>query len=76
LQEKRKKKNCHNIFNADICEMEAAGIVLTCNKNKIPCLLIKTVSDSITSGVSEFKNQINESARICIEITNKILRGF
>jgi len=56
--------------------MEAAGIVLTCNKNKIPCLLIKTVSDSITSGVSEFKNQINESARICIEITNKILRGF
>ena len=56
--------------------MEAAGIVLTCNKNKTPCLLIKTVSDSITGGVSEFKNTVNESARICIEITNKILNNF
>lgn len=73
---KEKKEELHNIFKADICEMEAAGIVLTCNKNKIPCLLIKTVSDSITGGVNEFKNEINESARICLEITNKILNNF
>jgi adenosylhomocysteine nucleosidase len=56
--------------------MEAAGIVLTCNKNQIPCLLIKTVSDSITGGVSEFKKSINESAKICIEITRKILNNI
>jgi len=73
---KEKKEELHKAFNADICEMEAAGIVLTCNKNKIPCLLIKTVSDSITGGVSEFKSAINESARICIEITDKILNSF
>jgi len=70
------KEELHNSFNADICEMEAAGIVLTCNKNKIPCLLIKTVSDSITGGANEFKNSINKSARICMEITNKILNNF
>jgi adenosylhomocysteine nucleosidase len=73
---KEKKEELHNTFNADICEMEAAGIVLTCNKNKIPCLLIKTVSDSITGGVKEFKSAVNESARICIELTNKILNNF
>ena len=54
----------------------AAGIILTCNKNKIPCLLIKTVSDSIAGGTIEFKNAINESARICMEITNKIINNF
>ncbi|MGK0467200.1 5'-methylthioadenosine/S-adenosylhomocysteine nucleosidase [Clostridium sp.] len=76
IARKEKKEELHNIFNAEICEMEAAGIVLTCNKNKIPCLLIKTVSDSITGGVNEFKNAINESARICIDITNRILNDF
>ena len=76
IASKEKKEELHNSFNADICEMEAAGIILTCNKNKIPCLLIKTVSDSIVGGVSEFKNAINESARICMEKTNKILNNF
>lgn len=71
-----KKKDLHNRFNADICEMEAAGIVLTCNRNKVPCLLIKTVSDSISGGAEEFRRSINESARICLEITNKIINSL
>lgn len=53
--------------------MEAAGIVLTCNKNKVPCLLIKTVSDSVVGGAREFKNTINESAKNCLELTISIL---
>ncbi|WP_148550423.1 5'-methylthioadenosine/S-adenosylhomocysteine nucleosidase [Paraclostridium bifermentans] len=76
IAKKDRKEELHNMYKADICEMEAAGIILTCNKNKIPCLLIKTVSDSITGGVNEFKNSINESARICIEITSKILSNI
>ena len=57
-------------------EIEVAGIILTCNKNEIPCLLIKTVSDSITGGASEFKKSINKSAKICIEITRKIISNI
>lgn len=34
------KRQINMQFDADICEMEAAGIVLTCNRNKIPCILI------------------------------------
>ena len=76
IAQKEKKEEIHNTFNADICEMEAAGIVLTCNKNKIPCLLIKTISDSIVGGANEFKSAINESARICLEVTNKVLSNI
>ncbi|WP_297435522.1 5'-methylthioadenosine/S-adenosylhomocysteine nucleosidase [uncultured Clostridium sp.] len=76
IAKKDKKEELHNLYNADICEMEAAGIILTCNKNNIPCLLIKTVSDSLTGGVNEFKKSTNELARICIEITNKILNNI
>ena len=56
--------------------MEAAGIVLTCNRNKVPCLLIKTVSDSISGGAEEFFYAVDESARVCMEITHKIISSF
>lgn len=73
IGQKEKKEELHNIFKADICEMEAAGIVLTCNRNKVPCLLIKTVSDSVEGGAIEFKNTFDESARVCLEVTIGIL---
>ncbi|MBQ5781816.1 MAG: 5'-methylthioadenosine/S-adenosylhomocysteine nucleosidase, partial [Oscillospiraceae bacterium] len=56
------KINLNKQFGADICEMEAAGIVMTCNRNNVPCLLIKSVSDSIEGGADEFRNTINEAA--------------
>ncbi len=71
-----KKRELHTKFKADICEMEAAGIVLTCNRNKVPCILIKTVSDSISGGAEEFFSAVNESARVCMEITHKIISSF
>ncbi|HHU22010.1 MAG TPA: 5'-methylthioadenosine/S-adenosylhomocysteine nucleosidase [Clostridiales bacterium] len=74
ISSKEKKEGLHDMFNADICEMEAAGVVLTCNRNKVPCMLIKTVSDSVEGGAEEFKNTINESARICLELTTKIIK--
>ncbi len=40
-----KKKLIKN-FGANICDMEGVAVVYTCHKNKIPCLLIKSVSDS------------------------------
>ena len=73
---KEEKEKLSKLYKADICEMEAASIILTCNKNQIPCLLIKTISDSISGGVEEFKSSVNESARVCIEITNKIINNI
>ena len=71
-----KKIELNKLFNADICEMEAAGIVLTCNRNNIPCLLIKIVSDGIHGGAQEFIETKNVAASICFEIVNKIINGM
>jgi len=76
IADENKKIELNKLYNADICEMEAAGIVLTCNKNDVPCILIKTVSDAVSGGVEEFKKSFDESARICIDITNQIVSNI
>ncbi len=37
-------------FSADICDMEGAGIALTCTRSCVPFTMIKVVSDSADSG--------------------------
>ena len=67
------KKYIHETFNADVCDMEAIGIALTCEANNIPCLLIKAVSDSISGGADEFWKQVNEVSLHCLDITIDII---
>lgn len=67
------KRQINKKFDADICEMEAAGIVLTCNRNNIPCILIKIVSDSICGGYEEFVKTKDMVAEMCLEIVDKVL---
>ncbi len=69
-----RKRALHERWGADICEMEAAGIVLTCARKGVPCLLIKTVSDGITGGAEEFSRELDRSAGICLAIADKIIR--
>ena len=73
VENRKRKEELNKDFNADICEMEAAGIVLTSNRNDVPCILIKTVSDSITGGAEEFSREVRRAAVICLEIVNKII---
>ena len=68
------KKALHERFGAEICEMEAAGVVLSCNRAGVPCLVIKTVSDGITGGAEEFARELTRSAEICLAITDEIIR--
>lgn len=68
------KAALHQDFGADICEMEAAAIVLTCNRNKIPCLLIKTVSDSLMGGAEEFTTGLAHTSAVCLEIADRIIK--
>ena len=68
------KKYIHDTFNADVCDMEAIGIALTCEANNVPCLLIKAVSDSITGGAEEFWKEINEVSLYCLNITISIIK--
>ena len=69
-----KKRALHARWGADICEMEAAGIVQTCHRAGVPCLLIKTVSDGIEGGAEEFNRELERAAGICLSVADRIIR--
>lgn len=68
-----KKRDLNRRFGAKICEMEAAGILLTANRNGVPALLIKAVSDSVSGGADEFMSLVSESALVCVTTLLKII---
>ena len=68
-----KKAELHQLFNADICEMESAGIALTCNRNRVPFLMIKCVADGCGADPQEYYENFNKSASLCFDITDKVI---
>ena len=68
-----KKAELHRQFGADICDMESAAVILVCDLNRIPNLLIKTVSDSITGGADEFQKRLKSTAETCMHIVDKVI---
>ena len=68
------KSALHERWDADICEMEAAAVVLTCNRSGVPCLLIKTVSDGLMGGGEEFGVALQHTSELCLAVADKIIR--
>ena len=68
------KSALHERWDADICEMEAAAVVLTCDRAQIPCLLIKTVSDGLTQGGEDFGTDLQHTSQLCLEVADRIIR--
>lgn len=66
------KNNLYNTYGTSICEMESAGVVLTCINNNIPFLVIKAVSDG-KGGVTEYKEMVKRASKSYIELIYKIL---
>lgn len=67
------KKAIAEKFKADICEMEAAGIVKTANRNHVPCILIKMVADSVHGGADEYWKQLQSSSLKCLQVLDHII---
>lgn len=67
------KRQLREKFGADICEMEAAGVVLTCNRNHVPCSFIKAVSDGVDEDEKAFHKNVQSAAKICAKTIKKIL---
>lgn len=76
VEGEEKKSALHKTYGADICEMESAGIALTCNRSKVPFLMIKTVSDSITGGADEFTKAVNETSDVALSIAEKVIQSL
>ena len=45
-------------FGAEICDMESAGILFACRFNNVPCLFVKCISDSLTGGYGEYRDNV------------------
>lgn len=67
------KRKLREEFGADVCEMEAAAIVITCNKNNVPCSFIKAVSDGVNEGEEAFNDNVAVAARACVEVLARFL---
>ena len=66
----------HNEFNADICDMESAAVLLTCDKNRVPCLIIKAVADSVSGGAAEYWQEKKRTAESCLDHAVEIINGL
>lgn len=67
------KTYLHETFKGDICDMESAGIVLTCDTNKVPCILFKAVSDGLADGAEGFFAELDNASKKCLKIADQIL---
>ena len=67
------KNELHEQFEGDVCDMESAGVVLTCKINNVPCLLLKAVSDGLVGGANEFYDELQEASAKCLSIADEII---
>ena len=66
------KDNLYKEYDASICEMESAGVALTCLNNNIPFVVIKAVSDG-KGGVDEYRKLVMSASKSYIELIYKVL---
>lgn len=59
-------------FQADICDMESAGILFTCNFNHVPCLLVKCISDSLQGGSDEYHLTVHDACKDFFALATRI----
>lgn len=70
------KERLKREFGADICEMEAAGIIITCNRNNIPVTFIKAVSDGVDEDSEAFDNNVYRAAKSCVYLVASFIQHF
>lgn len=71
---KEDKLNLIKTFDADICEMELAGIVLTSLKNDVPLISLKGISDAGDS--KEYIANVNNTCDTLIETLKLVLESL
>ena len=67
------KQTLRENTDAQICEMESAGIVLTCRRCGVPCLLIKAVADTLMGGGKEFFRELERVSLLCFDALDKVV---
>ena len=72
----KEKRSLNERFNADICDMESAGILITALENDVPVLMLKMVSDSVKGGLDEYSKELLSASYYCIEVFSEIIESL
>lgn len=66
------KENLVKEFNADVCDMECAAVLLTSLTANVPALIIKAVSDG-KGGAEEFTRRVNKASEAYLDTLKNII---
>lgn len=68
-----KKTRIREIFNADACEMEGASVALVCDALKVPCFILRAMSDKAGEKAEfDFNEFVINSAKISANFVLKM----
>lgn len=70
------KQRLSQCYQADICDMESAGILFTCKFNNVPCLMVKCVSDSLFGGTDEYQKNSLKATENFMNLASVILQNI
>lgn len=69
------KEKLNLTYGAKICEMECAGVALTCIARNVPFLIVKAVSDG-KGGAEEFNKMVKTAAKEYVDLIIKMLEAL
>lgn len=71
--DENKKAKIRQIFNADACEMEGASVALVCDALKVPCFILRAISDKAGEKAEfDFDEFVINSAKISAHFVLKM----
>lgn len=73
ITDKSFKEELNKIYGAQICDMESAGIVRTCYKNRVKCLIIKSISDVYDGDNNDYEENVIESSNRAFKLLKDTL---
>ncbi len=74
VADKSVKEKLVKDFNADVCDMEGAGVLLTAKNAGVPCLILKAVSDG-EGGADEYNKTVEKACLVCAKMIKNVLSG-
>ena len=75
VADKDEKTYLKNTFGASVCEMESAGVLITCRNAGVPCLIIKAVSDG-EGGAEEYEKTVRIACGKYVKLVTALCNGL
>lgn len=74
--EKREEKEALAALGCQICDMEIAAIARVCERNGVPCLSVKCISDTLDGDGSDFNANVQRGAQKAFRVMRRVLEAL